>query len=291
MAQAFTEPNYVVPGLLPEGITLLAGKPKIGKSLLAMDFVVAVASGRNALDDLPVEQGDVLYLALEDNERRLQKRLRDVLNGDTAPPGLSFICQWRPLDKGGVDDLREWLDQHQKAKLVVIDTLAKVRPEIGKNSHVYSKDYQALSGIKSLADEFEVAIVVVHHKRKASADDPLDEVSGTSGLTGAADTIWMLKRERKQVVASLLVTGRDLEEVERPLRFEDGRWFVADGKANLSKERQAVLQVLENADKALGVKQIADATDLKAGSVRTMLSRMAREGHVQKPGRGLYATE
>jgi RecA-family ATPase len=109
MAQAFIEPKFVIPGILPEGLTLLAGKPKIGKSLLAMNFVVAVASGRNALDDLPVEQGDVLYLALEDNERRLQMRLRNVLNGDSAPQGLSFIWQWRNMDQGGIDDLRGWL--------------------------------------------------------------------------------------------------------------------------------------------------------------------------------------
>jgi hypothetical protein len=92
LAQAFIEPNYAIPGLLPEGVTLLAGKPKIGKSLLAMDFVIAVAAGQNALGDLPVEQGDALYLALEDNERRLQKRLRDMLNGDSAPQGL-----WRSM--------------------------------------------------------------------------------------------------------------------------------------------------------------------------------------------------
>jgi hypothetical protein len=96
MAQAFTEPNYAIPGLLPEGVTLLAGKPKIGKSLLAMDFVIAVAAGRNALDDLPVEQGDALYLALEDNERRLQKRLRDMLNGDSAPQGLGWRSMIKP---------------------------------------------------------------------------------------------------------------------------------------------------------------------------------------------------
>ena len=256
-----------------------------------MDFVVAVASGRNALGDLSVEQGDVLYLALEDTQRRLQKRLRDMLNGDSAPQGLTFTCHWTPMEQGGLGHLRSWLENHKDAKLVVVDTLAKVRSPVKQNAHVYSEDYHALSGIKSLADEFEVAIVVVHHERKASAIDPLDEVSGTSGLTGAADTIWMLKRERKKVVGSLFVTGRDVEEFEKPLRFEDGRWFVADAKANMSAERRAIVQALENADKPLGAKQLADATNLKVGNVRTMLTRMVQSGEVHKPGRGLYAIE
>jgi hypothetical protein len=291
MAQAFTEPNYAIPGLLPEGVTLLAGKPKIGKSLLAMDFVIAVAAGRNALDDLPVEQGDALYLALEDNERRLQKRLRDMLNGDSAPQGLTFTCFWPPMEQGGVDQLRSWLEEHDKAKLIVVDTLAKVRSPVKQSSHVYSEDYRALSGIKSLADEFGVAIIVVHHERKASAIDPLDEVSGTSGLTGAADTIWLLKRERKKVVGSLFVTGRDIEEDDRPLRFEDGRWLVADPRASMSAERKAVLQALEGAGKPLGPKALADATGIKVESLRTILTRMVQGGQVRKPGRGLYAME
>lgn len=291
MAQAFTEPNYAIPGLLPEGVTLLAGKPKIGKSLLAMDFVIAIAAGRKALGDLPVEQGDALYLALEDNERRLQKRLRDMLNGDSAPQGLTFTCQWPPMEQGGVNLLHSWLQDHEKAKLIVVDTLAKVRSPVKQSSHVYSEDYRALSGIKSLADEFGVAIIVIHHERKAAAIDPLDEVSGTSGLTGAADTIWLLKRERKKVVGSLFVTGRDIEEDDRPLRFDDGRWLVADPRASMSAERRAIMQVLEKANGPMGPKALADATNLKLGNVRTNLTRMVQGGQVRKPGRGLYAME
>jgi hypothetical protein len=166
-----------------------------------------------------------------------------------------------------------------------------VRSPVKQSSHVYSEDYRALSGIKSLADEFGVAIIVVHHERKASAIDPLDEVSGTSGLTGAADTIWLLKRERKKVVGSLFVTGRDIEEDDRPLRFEDGRWLVADPRASMSAERKAVLQALEGAGKPLGPKALADATGIKVESLRTILTRMVQGGQVRKPGRGLYAME
>ena len=135
---------WAVPGILPEGLSLLAGKPKLGKSWLALGLAVAKASGGVALGKIPVDRGEVLYLALEDNRRRLQNRLRKVLNGDPPPGGLHIATEWPRVDEGGADDLDDWLAVHPDAGLVVVDILKVVRPSVSGNRGIYDADYEAL---------------------------------------------------------------------------------------------------------------------------------------------------
>ena len=210
MATELPPVRWGVRGVLPEGVTLLAGKPKLGKSWLALGLCVAVAAGGVALGTRQVEQGDVLYLALEDNRRRLQKRLGKMLCGP-APEGLEIATAWPKLDEGGVEALGAWLGEHPEARLVAVDTLAKIRPRT-RGQNVYQDDYAALEELLPLAAEHEVAIVVVHHTRKMAAADPLDEISGSTGLTGGVDGVLVLKRDRGKADAVLHVDGRDIEE-------------------------------------------------------------------------------
>lgn len=204
--------RYVLQGFIPEGVTILAGKPKAGKSWFSMDFAIAVAAGRFTLGTLKPPQGDVLYLALEDNERRLKRRISKLL-GDIAswPSRLTFKTEWRRTNEGGLDDIREWINECEKPRLVVVDILAAVRPVLNSQSQTYSADYQAIVGLQKLAGEYGIAILVLVHVRKMEADDPFDTISGTLGLTGGADTILVMKRQSGNM--TLFAKGRDIEGI------------------------------------------------------------------------------
>jgi RecA-family ATPase len=214
------EPRFVVPGLIPDGLTLLAGKPKPGKSWIALNLALAVATGGVALGFIRVEAGDVLYLALEDTRQRLQSWLAQILRKTNArPPGtLSLATAWPRHDKGGIGAVMDWLESRKdSARLVIIDTWQKLRPSklCGKND--YEQDYEHAGQLKALADKYALGRLALTHCRKADASDVLDSVSGTLGLTGAADATLVLKRQRGQADAELFATSRDLEERELAL--------------------------------------------------------------------------
>jgi hypothetical protein len=193
--KTFAPVRIILPQLIPEGVTIVAGKPKIGKSWLSLDVCLAVAGDRFVLGEMKPVQGDVLYLALEDNERRLKKRVDKILQGVTAPEPLDIHTEWKRVDQGGLEDIEAWCKEHPKRRrLISIDTLAKIRPIVGRSEQAYAADYKAIEGLQKLAGEYRVAIVLNHHLRKRSSeDDAFDDVSGTLGLTGAADTIIVMK--------------------------------------------------------------------------------------------------
>ncbi len=292
MEAVFPSLWWAVPGILPEGVILLAGKPKLGKSWLVLALCLAIALGGVALGTIRVKQGACLYLALEDNRRRLQRRLEKLLVGGAPPADLHMATEWPRLDEGGAEALEDWLEAHPEARLVVIDTLAKARPR-SKGQNVYADDYAALESLLPLASKHQVTIVVVHHLRKMVAADPLDEISGSTGLSGGVDGMLVLKRERGRADASLYVDGRDIEEQkEFALRWDSEltSWVIA-GDADefrLSEERAAVVGMLREADGPMGPKAVAEALGMKHGAVRELLSRMAKDGDVDKVGRGQY---
>src|SRR5215210_7942081 len=281
--------KWAVSGVLPEGVTILAGKPKMGKSWLALGLCVSVAAGGYALGKIPAECGGALYLGLEDPERRLQRRLKKVLAGATAPEGLEVGWSWPRLDQGGVEALRKHLEDHPDTRLIVIDTLKKIRPRESGSRGVYDLDYEALEPLLPLAAEFGVAILVVHHQRKMEAGDPLDTISGSTGLTGGVDGALVLKRDRGKQDATLLVDGRDIEEPsELALRWEaDIASWTLMGDAEqfrISNERRAILDALRSAGVPLAPKEIAERIDKPDGNVRKLLHGMRDDGQVVQHG-------
>jgi len=282
----FPEPVWIIPGLITEGYVLLAGRPKLGKSWLGLCLAVAVATGGCALGkgELRVVQGEVLYLALEDRLRRIKNRLGKILCGSPFPENLLIAESWQRLDKGGLDDLKEFFKAHDGCRLVVIDTLAKVRPPRAKNRDPYEWDMAVGGALQSLANQFRVSILVVHHTRKAEADDPLDSVSGTTGITGAADAVMILKRGRGQADGTLTLAGRDIEEQELALKFhpQEGAWELLGDAAEYakSKERQEIIKILrENGPKT--PKEIADLLEKKQSNIKVLLWKMVKDGEVK----------
>lgn len=292
MAMELPEPRWAVPGILPEGLSILAGKPKLGKSWFCLGLGADIAMGGRALGSLPTDAGTVLYLALEDNRRRLQDRLAAILGGGPAPSSLVLATEWRKLDAGGLEAIEGWLRLHPETRVVFIDTFERVRSRRKPNANVYEEDYGSTQGLKELADRFQVAICLVHHQRKLEADDPVDTVSGSLGLTGSADAILILKRERGQHDAELFVTGRDVEEQELALKWdrERSRWLLAGDAATfrLSPERNEVIDVLTRAGGPMGPKAVAERLGKNYDTMRWLMADMVKRGEIVVVGRGLY---
>lgn len=295
MATEFPEPRWAVPGILSEGVNLLAGPPKVGKSWLSLGLALAVAAGGRAMDSIPVEGGPVLYLALEDTPRRLQTRMRKILGTDRAPSTLTLATSCPPLPQGGSEAIAQWVERNPTARMVVIDVFAKMRGPSVPGSSAYDADYAAVGHAKRIADHYGIAMVLVHHVRKAASDDFLAEVSGTNGLAGAADATLVLKRSRGQADGVLHVTGRDVDEAEYALRFyaEAGAWQLLEGPAadhTIGDTRATVLRYVRE-NPGARPKQIAEETGLDAALVRQTCSRMANDVQLIRKDGGYVVPE
>ncbi len=228
----FSPLHWTIPHLVPEGLLLLVGKPKQGKSWFALQLALAVAAGSTMFQSYQANQRDVLYLALEDTPQRLQSRTKQLLAAmKTMPTGLEFAVQHARLGEEGLANLEAYLQAHPKLGLIIIDTWTKLAPLSSPRGRTqYEVDYAALTPIKQLADTYHLSILVIHHLRKASGRDVLDEITGSTGFAGAVDGIFLLKREREQDEATLFVTGRDLQEQTLSLSFDPttGQWAVTE---------------------------------------------------------------
>ena len=292
MAMEFAPPKWAVPGVLSEGVNLLCGPPKVGKSWMSLGLGLDVAMGAKAFGSIAVEAGPVLYLALEDTARRLQNRLGKVLGERPAPAGLTLATQCPPLPQGGDEAIAAWLHRHRDARMVIIDVFAKLRGMSLPGMSAYDADYAAVGRAKRVADEYGVAFVLVHHVRKAGSDDYLTEVSGTNGLAGAADATLVLKRARNQGDGVLHVTGRDVDEAEYALAFDPGKgaWQMLDGPAEdhqLGETRAKILRWLRQAPGSTP-RGIADGTGLGESNVKQTCRRMLADGQLACDTAGRY---
>jgi hypothetical protein len=290
----FAPIKYVVPGVIVEGLTILAGKPKIGKSWLLLHAACAVARGGFTLGDIHCIEGDVLYCALEDNQRRLQSRGTKLIGiVQDWPKRMQYLClgQLPRLNAGGLDKLKAWIDAVPNPRLIVIDTFVAVRAPKKNNQPNYDADYESGKELHKLANERGLAIVIVHHQRKADADDAFDTVNATLGLTGVVDTVLVLKREASGNVV-LYGRGRDLIEIEKAMAFDANActWRIVGDAADIrrTKERSTVLEAIEEAGVPIGPSDIAAATGMKAQNVRFLLRKLSKEAVIEKERYGKY---
>lgn len=291
---------WTVPGLLMRGsCDLLAGKAKAGKSRFALGLGWAIATGAPALGSIPVVSGDVLYLALEDGQRRLKGRLMQ-LSGYTpdagTPPDYSHFhtsSEWSPIDEGGLEYIDGWMDSVGNPTLVIVDTLKRIKPYQSGKKQLYDNDYDALQPLSDLAHSRDVGILVVHHTRKADAEDWLDEISGSTGTTAAVDGAIILKRKRGAREGTLFVVNRDApEDLQLALvaDYESGGWLYAgDAEAlSLTKERLEILQILITVARPMKTGDIAGAVGRPYTTVTSMLYRMLPEGLVERTEWGAF---
>lgn len=288
-AADFPEPSWLVPGLLPEGgLVLLAGKPKVGKSWLALDIACGLSCGGSVCGVPVTRRVKTLYLALEDTPRRLQARMSQARFAVSSE--ALFATTYPRLDQGGLEMLRETVEK-ESVSVVLLDTLAKIRGKRDgrKVVSLYDDDYASLEGLKALADDLGITVVVIHHLRKAGSLDPVEEVSGTTGLTGAVDTVMVLKRGRSETDGTLFITGRDVEEKELALSFSGGRWLVIGDAEEyaLTKERRELLQAIQELGGAARPKEISDLLGKNHNTVKVLLRKLEAEGVVNSV-RGCY---
>ena len=200
----------LIDSLLYTGTYLFAGAPKLGKSFLMAQIAYHISRGI-PLWDYPVRKAAVLYLALEDDYRRLQERLYRMFGTDGAD-NLFFSVSAGNLGNGLDEQLQEFMKQHTDTRLIIIDTLQKVR-EVGGDNYSYANDYEVITRLKQFADSYGICILIVHHTRKQGSDDKFDMISGTTGLLGAADGAFLLQKEKRiGNAATLEVSGRDQQE-------------------------------------------------------------------------------
>jgi hypothetical protein len=286
--------TWAIPDVLPAGVTLFGGREKMGKSWLAFSLGIAIATGGYALGKMPVEAGDALYLSLEDPERRLGKRVRRLADTDTDLSKFHYATEWESADRGGLEDLDGWLIEHPATRLVVIDTLKRIRPRTSGQRNMYDDDYDAVRPFVVLADKHNVAVVLIHHLNQLSEpNDPFDAFSGSAGLPAAAEGIWLLTRKRGDADAYLRVDGKDIEEPQEFALGWDGAtctWTVQGDAATyrLNKERREIVEIMTAADEPMGPKAVADALGKDYNQTRQLMYKMAGDGQLAQEGYGKY---
>ena len=240
MAQPFEKTMFIVDGIIPQGISIIGGTSKIGKSWLMLQLGLVVSKGQSFWE-IPTEKCTVLYLCLEDTFGRIQNRLYRLT--DDPPDNFHFAVISGSIGNGLEEELEEFLQSHKDTKLIIIDTFQKVRnSKKNSNSGMYAEDYCDISSIKYIADEWKIAIIIVHHIRKIKdSEDPFNEISGSTGITGAVDTAFILKRENASSKNAVLIAkGRDIEMQEIRLCFENRIWTLVERKAQEEMQKEDI---------------------------------------------------
>lgn len=237
--------RFILSDLIPQGLHLLAGAPKSGKSWLVLWLCLQIAGGKEVWD-FETEQGTTLYLCLEDSLGRIKNRLLDIT--DNAPPNIYFSTFAENIENGLIKQIERFVTENKNTNLIVIDTLQKVRGD-SNAVNPYASDYRDLAVLKEFADKHQIAVLLVHHLRKMNDDDPMNMISGTTGMTGVVDGIYVLKKDkRSDKKAKLFCTGRDIEYTELELEFDSTNhvWDLISQSNEQKKETDRILEQIKD---------------------------------------------
>lgn len=236
--------SYLVEPILPSGLFLLAGSPKIGKSWFVLQLGIAISNGTEFLG-FKTQQSKVLYLCLEDTYQRIQNRLIDY--EDESLDNIEFTMQANKLDNGLVKELDHYVAEHGKTKLIIIDTLQKIRTVRG-DGYTYGQDYKEINILNEFVNRTGVSILLVHHLRKMKADDPFEEISGTTGIAGAVDGMYVMKKNKESRNGiNLTATGRDILSFDLKISFneETHHWELLEKSLEDETMDEHILNLVE----------------------------------------------
>ncbi|MDV8079784.1 AAA family ATPase [Rhodococcus sp. IEGM 1370] len=286
LTEKFPALRFVADKLVTEGLALVVASPKTGKSFWLLDLALSVIQGAPAFGSIATTPGEVLYLNLEGGGgRSLQSRVKVLVDSGELQPKyeLHFETEWETMSDGGIEALDDWLTDHPACTLVVIDTLAAFKgAPTTRNQDQFAADYAPAKLLSDLAHKRRCAIAIAHHDRKAESTDFVDSISGTKGLTAAADVLIILRRNRNKPEGKMLLVAREMEGNEWDVVFEGGRWRIVDAAELIERSDSTRSRVL----KALGAdemtaKEICDALgDVALGTVKTTLTRLKHDGRV-----------
>ena len=283
--------KYAVPGLITEGLTIIAGPAKLGKSFLCLNMALAITSGGIVANTIQIEDPQpVAYCALEDSERRIKDRLHMLQPDGNISPDLKITPIGKlpiPLDSAGIGILDRDMTE-AGVKVVFIDTWQKVSPDPDKNKNAYEADYAVLGPLQEWASNKHIAVVLIHHLNKSrDANNIYNRISGSTGIQAAVDTmILMSKVEGK---CQIDVTGRDIEEQNLAATFDFPHWTI-EGEARMhvgTDARLSILNLLKDGE-PWAAKDISDELGFNYTTVRQRLQRLVQSGDLERAGRGVY---
>jgi hypothetical protein len=294
MARTFAPINWVVPGYISEGFLVLAGRQKLGKTWLAIDMALAVATGGAAIGSIMCEQGDVLYIDMENGPRRIQSRINTLFPDERNRPDLSrleWVTEAPQLDAGFVNELERWRQSVPEPRFAIIDVLQRIKPPGSMARNAYENDYSTWAPLQHWATSNGIAVLGLHHTKKGGAEDPLEALSGSNGLGACADTTLVLDSDQNG--KTLYVRGRDVEEKETALIFAGGFWSILGEAADVrrSDERIGIIATLKDNDAPMTPAEMAAATGKPSLNVRQLLFKMAKAGEVHRVAGGRYWIE
>ncbi len=293
MKMTFPEPMWVIPGVVPQGFSILGGKPKLGKSAMCLGFGLACAFGGRALGKVKVDPIEVLYMAMEDTFPEIQKRVVMLTEEGAYPYGLTVCHEWPRMDQSGLELLGDYLEKNPLCKYVLIDDYSHFRPRTTRARSLYQEDQEISSAIKRVADAYNISITATHHTRKAVADDIVDELNSTLGMTGAIDTTMVLKRARYADEGMLLTTGRKGASNKFALRWDETTisWTLLGEVTDTyveTRERREIIDTLKKAGQSMTARELATLLRKTVPAVKMLTYRMAQVGEIEGVGDGRY---
>jgi len=289
MKLEFPPPQWLVEGLLPEGLTVLSGAPKIGKSWLSLQIALSITTASPLFGRAPASEKSVLLLALEDNERRLQERISKC--GLTPSEKFCLTTKW----EDGLPGLKQFLLDNRNIKLCIIDTLAVFLPsQDTRGRNAYDADVARMRELHNLGRDTGTSLLMIHHDKQGEDPDWASKMNGSSGVIGTADTLIRLsvqKRGSKQ--AKLQVTGRDVEDLELNLKLDDNTmsWRIDKGQDDrqLTALQNDVLQLVPLTPASIRSREIADKLAKEQSQISDILKKLTDRGYVFSPTYSEYS--